>query len=318
MYSMAIIVKSLNCEYSMMGSLGDMKLSRFSSIMEAKPGSITFISRSDDDYQKTVNKVSGIVVICKEEFINKDVNKNNIYIFVKEPRLIFARLMTAMLYRKVQFTESFIHPTAFVSNKAKLGNHVHIDAYVIIQDAVIGDYVRIESHTKIHSNVRIGNHVNIHEYCNIGGDGFGYIKNSTNKFEYFPHIGEVIIEDYVDIFPYVNVDKSPLSATIIGAGSKIDHYCHIGHGTMIGTNTLLTPNVTTLGGVKIGDNCNIGCGTVLRENVIVGNNAIIGMCSAVTKNIPESETWVGVPAREIQEFKSINTSLSKIAKINHG
>ncbi|MFC2110884.1 hypothetical protein ACFLQ5_00375 [Bacteroidota bacterium] len=152
----------------------------------------------------------------------------------------------------------------------------------------------------------------ISEFCNIGGQGFGHIKTERGKFENYPHLGNVIIEDNVELFPYVNVDRATLSTTRICRGAKIDHFCHIGHNTYVGENTIITAQVVLCGGSKINKESWIGVGSLIKDSIVVGNNVIVGMGSVVLKNIPNNETWAGSPARPIDDFRILQNHFKSI------
>jgi UDP-3-O-[3-hydroxymyristoyl] glucosamine N-acyltransferase len=111
------------------------------------------------------------------------------------------------------------------------------------------------------------------------------------------HIGKVVIEDNVEIFPYTNVDKATLSETRICKGSKIDHYCHIWHNTYVGENVIITAQVVLAGGAKILNKAFLGVNTKVKDSCIVGENSITGMGSVVVCNIPSNEVWAGIPAK---------------------
>jgi UDP-3-O-[3-hydroxymyristoyl] glucosamine N-acyltransferase len=111
------------------------------------------------------------------------------------------------------------------------------------------------------------------------------------------HIGKVIIEDNVEIFPYTNVDRGTLSETKIGKETVVDRFCHIAHNSVIGRRTIITANVTLCGSCRVGNNCFIGVGSAIKDKVEVGDNSVIGIGSVVTKNVPPNEIWFGNPAK---------------------
>ena len=149
----------------------------------------------------------------------------------------------------------------------------------------------------MHDGSLIGREVQIHEYCNIGGEGFGLVWEGGGYVNQ-PHVGFVIIEDFVEIFPYTNIDRGTLGATRVGSGVKIDHFCHIGHNSSIDENNLVMCNSTLLGGVKLGMNNVVGAGVMFRDGTKVGSKNFFGMRSAVLKRVDDDEVWFGSPAKQ--------------------
>lgn len=309
-YTLKDIEKHLEFPFVAIGN-AELSFGTFESIFEARPGSLSWLRGDDEQALRTLESSEATFVICRRLRVGEDLLRRKCLIQVDNPQLSFLRLMKNIL-RKPRLLTSFIHPTAVVSEQAKLGAQVYIGEYAVVGNCTIGSGSIVKSHSVIHDHVRVGSNVLISEHCNIGGEGFGHIRNESDRLENMPHIGSVVLEDDVEIFPFTNIDRATLSTTFVGRGTKIDHYCHIGHNTVIGEDTVITPNVTTLGGCKIGDNCWLGAGTMLRDRVILSNRVTTGMGSMVTKNVPEGETWVGAPARPLEEFKELQLKLSRL------
>lgn len=312
MFLISDMVGYLDCEYELYGESTIDQFNGFASFHASQQYELCFIQNLNKNFLETLEKSTSRIILCRPDEKLNLPQTGHLYVLVDNPRLCFARTLRGLGGYILNSKPSSIHPTALISPDATLGIGVYVGPYVQIGSAQIGNYVQIESYSQIHDGAVIGNSVLISNHCNIGGIGFGFVKNQNSEYEYFPQIGSVRIEDYVSIFPYVNIDRGTLGETFIGRGTKIDHYCHIGHNSKIGYNNLITPNVTTLGGVTIGNECLIGCGSIFRENVAVGDGATIGMGSSVTRNVPAGEVWVGVPAKEFNEFKRINSQLSRL------
>jgi len=295
----AALLAALECDYEVVGTNRDC--TSFCSLFEPVPQGVTWARAIDEGLVELLRSNPVSVVFC-----NKIDNKfseqiNQTLIQVDDPRMRFMRVVKRIFHKKEPI-QAGIHPSAIISPDVELDKNVSIGAFAQVGKSVLGNNVVIKSHAIIHDGVKLGNNVLISEFCNIGGEGFGHIKNENNQLENQLHIGVVDIEDFVEIFPFSNVDRATLGSTRIGAGTKIDHYCHIGHNSKIGNNNTITPNVTILGGVVMGNDCMIGCGTQIRETLVIGNQVTVGMSSTVTKNIPDGATWVGSPAEEISAY----------------
>ncbi len=311
MYNIATIQKCLPIEFSVLGNV-DVTFDKINSLFDAKKNSLTWVRSSLPGSEKLIENCLSSVIICDKNVKPSELLlSKKAFIIVEKPDVAFLRLVKC-LFAKESSSTSFIHPTAIISEKAKLGIGVSIGAYSIIGECEIGDNSVIETFAKIHDRTVLGKNVLISEYCNIGGEGFGHITNEFGEFENMLHIGNTIIEDNVEIFPYTNIDRGTLSSTIIKKNTKIDHHCHIAHNSFVGENTVITAKVILGGGSSIGNFSWIGLAAIIRDKVSIGNHVVLGMGSCVVKNIPDGETWMGSPARPIDEIK---LQMKKIAAL---
>lgn len=149
-----------------------------------------------------------------------------------------------------------------------------------------------------HEAVRYSGHFRAGSGCTIGGPGFGYIQTEHSPI-YMPHLGRVIFEEGVYLHNNVNIDRGVIGDTVIGRNTKIDSGVHIAHNVQIGRNCLIVAGAVIGGSCIIGDGAFIGMNASIKQKVKVGNNAIVGAGAVVTKDIPDGETWAGVPAKKI-------------------
>lgn len=164
---------------------------------------------------------------------------------------------------------------------------------------VTNTFENLNTGTKIHIDCIIGDEVNFGCNCTIGGAGFGYYPDENGYNKRMPHHGNVVIEDHVTIHNNVNIDRATTQSTIIGKHTAIDSNVHIGHNAIIGTNCLIAAGAVIGGSAKIGHSSFIGCNAFIKQKVVIGNNCVIGAGAVVTKDVPDNETWVGVPAKKI-------------------
>lgn len=187
---------------------------------------------------------------------------------------------------------------ALLGNVFFVEENIGIHKTAIIEDgAIIGDGCSIGPYVIIHKNSRIGNNVSIGSGSVIGGNGFGFVRNRNNDWLRFPQLGNVIIENRVEIGANCTIDRGALSNTVIGYDVKINSSVHIAHNVKVGDHTIITANVNISGSAIIGDNVWIGPGVTIRDHVRIGDDAYIGIGSNVVKNIPGREVWCGNPAR---------------------
>ena len=151
-------------------------------------------------------------------------------------------------------------------------------------------------------NVIKGDNVVIGEYCSIGRDGYQYILDvSTNKLIKFPHFGNIILEDDVEIGNNVCIARGALSNTILRRGVKVDNLVHIAHNVEVGENTQIIANAMIAGSVKIGKNCWISPSSSIKNQITIGDNVLIGLGAVVIKNVESNCVMIGNPARLLRK-----------------
>ena len=270
-------------------------------ITESKSGDISFCGYTAREPKRALleSKASLLLIDRNISFDKDAIAKSgiNAIIMCDNARLSFIHVVTQFFSPPPLKAE--IHPTAVISSSAIIASDVHIGAY-----STIGENVSIGSGCVIHSNVHIYNgvqilkNVTIHSGVIIGADGFGYQRDTSNKLIKFPQIGNVIIENDVEIGANTCIDRATLGSTHVCEGVKIDNFVHIAHNVYIGKHTAVTAHVMFAGGVKIGEYSWIAPSSSFRDRLTVGNKVTIGIGSVVVKNVPHNITVLGVPARE--------------------
>lgn len=237
---------------------------------------------------------------------------------------LLSTLAPAARYAPGTHESAVIDPTAVVSPAAHIGAGVVIgpgsfvgEGAAVLAGSVLGANVTIGRHSILHPNVvvmdrcALGEHVVLHPGVVIGGDGFGYYPDPrTNMPMKIPHIGNVVIEDHVEIGSNTTIDRGKFGATRIGAGTKIDNLVQIGHNCVVGKCCIICGMCGLAGSVILGDRVTLAGGVGVADHRTIGDGATIGGRSGVVDDVPPGETWLGSPARPAKE------SLRIIATIN--
>jgi UDP-3-O-[3-hydroxymyristoyl] glucosamine N-acyltransferase len=222
--------------------------------------------------------------------------QGKVLMVVKEPKRSLAEIGNQFFVEKPQ---AGIHPTAIISNEATIGESVYIGPYCIIGKAIIGDNCVIDSNVRIYDGVTMGRNCSIKSGAVLGGEGFGFERDSEgNKFR-FPQLGHLIMGDDVEVGGNTCIDRGALSDTIIGDHTKINNLCHIAHNNKIGRNVTITGCVNVSGSNTIEDDVWIAPNASIKGFVHIGKGAVVGMGAVVTKSIPDNETWIGNPAHKM-------------------
>lgn len=304
--SVEALLQAVDGPFEVKGAV-DVQVAGFSSFREATVGSVCWLRESGESAFELLRGSRASVVICAEGTWTGPDPSDKLLIQVQHPQQVYSRILRALVD---QANIAGIHPTAIVSEEARIGPGVMIGPYAVIEECSIGSGSIIGAHAIVGRRVQLGANVRIGHHCVIGSEGFGYFRNSAGDLENMPHIGGTIIESNVDIFPFTNVDRGTLGDTFIGTGTKIDHYCHIGHNSMIGSNVVITANVTVMGSATVGDDCQLGCGTLVRDGVSLAPGTQTGMGAVVTRSLQGFEPWVGNPARPLSTATAVNGALS--------
>lgn len=294
---------------------GDEKIEieNVAKIEEAKTGDLTFLYLSS--YEKYFPTTKASVVIVKPDF-NK--SRNDItYIVVASPEKAFFSILKK--YFNPIFLLVGIDPTAFIDKSAKIGNDVSIGKNVIVSEGCIignntkifhntvvmektqiGDNCLIFPNVSIRENCKLGNNVIIHSGTVVGSDGFGYSPDEKGIYQKIPQIGNVVIEDDVELGSNVSIDRAAIGSTIIKRGCKIDNLVQIAHNVILGEDTVISAQVGVSGSTKIGNKCILAGQAGLVGHIELGDNVVITAQSGVSKSILKPGYYMGSPAIEIK------------------
>jgi UDP-3-O-[3-hydroxymyristoyl] glucosamine N-acyltransferase len=286
-------------------------------IEEGHEGALSFLS--NPKYEHYIYTTKSSVVLVNKDFIPTE-KINTTLIRVPNAYEAFASLLT--LVEKSKPKKKGIHPAAVIESSAKIGSDVYIGAYTYIgENSSVGDNCCIYPHVFIGDNVRIGQnctlnpHVTIYHECIlgngctihagtvIGSDGFGFAPQSENEFKKIPQIGNVIIEDNVEIGANVAVDRATMGSTIIRKGVKLDNLIQVAHNVEIGENTVIAAQTGMAGTAKIGKNCMIGGQVAINGHTKMANDTKIGAQAGILSDVKEENTiLLGSPAIPYKQF----------------
>jgi UDP-3-O-[3-hydroxymyristoyl] glucosamine N-acyltransferase len=296
----------------------DIRVSDISKIENGMPGTLTFLG--NPRYEKFIYQTKASIVIINQDFIPKK-RIDATLIRVKDPYEALSQLLALVDNRKSDVEG--ISTYANIDNTARLGNNVSIGDFTCISRNVkIGNNVRIHSQVfigpdveimegtviypgvKIYQGIRIGKCCIVHAGAVIGADGFGYAKQDNKQYKKIPQIGNVIIEDDVEIGANACIDRASIGSTIIRRGVKLDNMVQIGHNAVIGENTLVVGLSGISGSTIIGNNCTIGGQVGVVGHIKIADDVRVGGQSGVTHDIRKKGSFVlGSPAIDIDHQK---------------
>jgi UDP-3-O-[3-hydroxymyristoyl] glucosamine N-acyltransferase len=279
---------------------------------------------------------ASIVIVSNDLVLEKPLKPTCTLIRVQDPRSSFGVLLDA--YNAINNAEKtgieqpsyiaasaqigknvYIGAFSYISERVKIGNNVKIHPNSFIgNNTVIGDDTVLLSGVKIHSDSVIGKKCTFHSGVVIGGDGFGFAPNSENNYKKIPQIGNVIIEDHVEIGSNSTVDRATLGSTIIRKGVKLDNLIQIAHNVEIGENTVIAAQSGIAGSTKIGKNCVIAGQVGIVGHITIADGVKIAAQSGVTNTIKtENEVVQGSPAFKQSEYKRSYVLFRNLPKISN-
>lgn len=282
----------------------------FSKIEEARPGTLTFLA--NPKYTHYIYTTAATIVLVNEGFVpEKPVGSTLIYCTNAYESL--ARLMTLAQAASPQKAE--ISPLAYIASTAKIGRDVSIAPFACIGENVeIGDGTIIKPHVTIYHDCKIGAHCILHAGCVIGADGFGFAPQPQG-YEKIPQIGNVVIEDNVEVGANTCIDRATMGSTILREGTKIDNLVQIAHNVVVGKHTVMAAQGGVAGSSKIGDWCMIGGQTGITGHINIGNHVQIGAHAGITGNVKDGMTMNGYPAMENMKFRRSSAALRNLPKM---
>lgn len=317
----------------------DIIVTSIAKIEEGKPGDLSFLSNML--YEKYLYCSKSSIILINNDF-KPSQKVNTTLIRVENAYQAFADLLE--LYQKTMTSPKGIESPSYIDETAKIGENIYIGAFAYIAknatigkdskiypNAFIGENVKIGENTVIHSGARVyhncvvGNNCIIHSNTVIGSDGFGFAPQQDANYKKVPQIGNVIVEDFVEIGSNTCIDRATMGSTIIRKGVKLDNLIQIGHNVEIGENTVMAAQSGVAGSSKVGKNCMIGGQTGIAGHLTIADEVKIAAQSGIGNNITQKgEVIQGSPAFSIRNyqksyvvFKNLPEIQQRINQLSH-
>ena len=293
----------------------DVKVSNFSKIEEGKIGTLTFLA--NPKYEHYIYNTKASIVLVNNDFTPSGIVPATLI------RVDNAYASLAMLLNMVEQSkkkENGIDSTAFIAKSASVDENAYIGAFAYIgNNAKVGKNCRIYPYAYVGDNVIIGDntvlypHVTIYESCVVGcncilhagsvvgSDGFGFAPEGET-YKKIPQLGNVVIEDDVEIGANTTIDRAVMDSTILRRGVKLDNLVQIAHNVEVGENTVMAAQVGIAGSVKIGKHCMFGGQVGLAGHIKIADHVNFGAQSGVISDIKEATTVLGAPAIPAKNF----------------
>jgi UDP-3-O-[3-hydroxymyristoyl] glucosamine N-acyltransferase len=288
----------------------DAKVSCFAKIEEGHEGALSFLA--NPKYEHHIYDTGSSIIIVGEGFEPKEPVKATM-VKVPDAYGAFAKLLELYVANKPQ--KKGVSPKADIAESAKMGGGCYVGAFAVIEggavmgdnvkiypQAYVGDGVRIGDNTTIYSGAKIyegcviGSNVIIHAGAVIGADGFGFAPDEKGNFNKIPQIGNVVVEDNVEIGANTCIDRATMGSTFIRKGVKLDNLIQVGHNVEIGENTVAAAQFGVAGSTKIGRGCMFGGQTGVAGHIVVGDGVKMGSQSGLSNNAEAGSTLFGSPA----------------------
>lgn len=300
-------------------------------IEEGFSGALSFLANSK--YEEFIYTTQSTICIVNNTFTpSKELPSTLTLIKVEDAYSCFAKLLE--LYDSMTKEEPRIEQPSFVDSTATLGENIYLGAFsylgkesnignnvAIYPNVTIGKNVQIGEGTVIYSGVTIyrdcviGKNCIIHSGAVIGADGFGFAPDKNGEFQKIPQIGNVILEDNVDIGANSTIDRATMGSTIIRKGAKVDNLVQIGHNVEIGNNTAMAAQVGIAGSTKVGNNVMIGGQVGLAGHMKIGDRVMIAAQSGVAGDIKDGSKLMGSPGFDSEDYKKSYLGFRRLPRI---
>ena len=287
----------------------------FGKIEEAKEGQLSFLA--NPKYEEYLYNTKASVVIVNDSLeLKQEISPT--LIRVPDAYTAFATLLAKYQELKTQQLTgiqepSFISPTAvlgenifvgaftYIGENASIGNNVKLFPGVVLGDNVkLGDNCILHAGVKVYVDCVLGKNVTIHAGTVIGSDGFGYAPQPDGSYQKVPQIGNVVIEDFVEIGANTTIDRATIGSTIIRTGVKLDNLIQIAHNVEIGTNTVIAAQAGISGSTKVGKNVMMGGQVGTAGHITIADGSKIAGQSGITKTVKEpNKSLSGTPASDV-------------------
>jgi UDP-3-O-[3-hydroxymyristoyl] glucosamine N-acyltransferase len=296
----------------------DVKVSDFSKIEEGKPGTLSFLS--NPKYTEYIYNTAASIVLVNSDFIpEKEIGAT----LIQVPNAYVALASLLNMVENMQPKKKGISSMSIIANDSSIGADHYIGDFVVIESNVkIGKNVQIYPHAYIGENVTIGNDVTIYPgvkiYKNcvvgnnciiqagavIGSDGFGFAPDANGVYNKIPQIGNVVLEDNVEVGANATIDRATMGSTVIKKGAKLDNLIQIAHNVEVGENTVMAALTGIAGSTKIGKNCMFGGQSGSVGHLSIADGSVFAARVGVSKTIKEpNQAFHGYPHMKAKDFQ---------------
>jgi UDP-3-O-[3-hydroxymyristoyl] glucosamine N-acyltransferase len=309
----------------------EVTVNTFAKIEEGHKGAISFLA--NPKYEHYIYTTDSSIVLVGLDFKPAGIVKATM-VRVEDPYQALARLLA--MYEQSKPAKKGIHPTAVLDESVRMGSDIYVGAYTVVSENVvigdgcslyphvfIGDNVKIGSNCTLYAGVKIykecviGNNCILHAGAVIGADGFGFAPAGENDYVKIQQIGNVILEDNVEIGANTCIDRATMGSTVIHRGAKLDNLVQIGHNVVIGENTVMAAQSGIAGSTKVGKNCMMGGQVGLAGHLSIADGCKIAAQSGIAGNIKEeNSTVLGSPAFDSKKYMRSFIFFTRLPEMN--
>ncbi len=309
----------------------EQEVSGLSKIDEGIKGTLTFLSKPEYEHY-SYTTLADVIIVDNDFHPKKKITAT--LIRVPNAREAFAKLLT--FYDAAKQHKSGIEQPSHISDSAQIGENAYVGAFAYVGDNVtiganvkiyphvyidnnvsIGDNCTFYSGVKIYTDTIIGNNCMIHSNTVLGSDGFGFVPDDNMVYTKIPQIGNVILEDDVEIGACATIDRAMLGSTIIKKGVKLDNQLQIGHNAVVGSNTVIASQTGIAGSTKIGERCVIGGQVGFAGHLNFGNDMRVQAQSGVSKNFKDGTAIQGSFAFEYADWFKSYALFKNLPRLNN-
>lgn len=309
------------------------QVSTLSKIEDGKLGSLCFLS--NPKYENFLYKTEASVVIVAKDFIPTQPVKSTL-VKVQDPYSAFSVLLEK--YNEVanmSREEVGIHNSSYVHPTAKIGQNVYVGPFCCIEEnVVVGDNAKIYAQTyvgagsnigkdcvffpgvKLYRQTSVGDRVIIHSNTVIGSDGFGFAPQKDGSYNKIAQIGNVVIEDDVEIGANTSIDRATMGATFIRKGAKLDNLIQIAHNVEVGAHSVVAAQTGISGSTKLGENSVIGGQVGIAGHLNLGKRTQVGAKAGINFDTEDNKQWHGSPAQPLKEWMRSTVIFKKLPEVD--
>jgi UDP-3-O-[3-hydroxymyristoyl] glucosamine N-acyltransferase len=306
-----------------------IEVSKLAKIEEGKEGSLTFLS--NPKYHNFIYTTKASITIVNKTFIPEAALSTTL-IKVDDAYVSFTKLLE--FYNQIKLNKVGIEKPSFIGENVHYGSDLYLGSFSYIgtnvtignnvkiypnsyigDNVIIGNNVTIFAGVKIYSETEIGTNCIVHSGAIIGSDGFGFAPKADGTYKKIPQIGNVIVEDDVEIGANTTIDRATMGSTIIRKGVKLDNHIQIAHNVEIGENTVIAAQTGIAGSTKIGANGMIGGQVGFAGHITVGNNVKVQAKSGISRNVKDGEVLQGSLAFGYTDYSKSYVHFRNLPKI---